>query len=145
MLSFPVRVLVLVLVLTAGPVATHTIAAAPTMLAGFMVEVVNPAANTLWSARGKDTLSDKDWDDIKQAVATLSTASATVRVAGSSPNYRTLAASAEWRDWSSKFTATVQAAVRASNRKDQQALMTAGNTLVDVCQGCHAAVAVTRR
>jgi len=142
MRSFPVRALVLVLALTSGPVATHTMAAAPPMLAGLMVEVVNPAANTLWSIRGKTTLSDKDWDDIKQAAAALSKASATLSAGGSTTGDRTLAASAAWREWSAKFTATVEAVVRASDRKDRQALVTAGNTLVDICLGCHTAVAV---
>ena len=142
MSNSPVRALVLILALTAGPVATHAMAASPAMFAGFMVEVVNPAANTLWSARGKNMLSDKDWDDIKQAAAALSKASATVSAGGSTPNDRTLAQSAAWREWSAKFAATVQAAMRASDRKDRQALVTAGNTLVDICQGCHTAVAV---
>jgi cytochrome c556 len=145
MRSFPVRALVLVLALTSGPVATHTMAAAPPMLAGFMVEVVNPAANTLWSSRGKTMLSDKDWDDIKQAAAALSKASTTLSAGGSTANDRTLAASAAWRKWSAKFTATAQAAVRASDRRDRQALVTAGNTLIDVCHGCHTAVAVLGR
>jgi hypothetical protein len=145
MFNFPVRTLVLAFAPALCVVAAHTVEAAPATLAGLMVEVVNPAANTLWSARGKDNLSDKDWDDIKQAAATLRTVTATISAGGSMPNDRTLPASAAWSKWSSQFTATVETAMRASDRKDRQALVMAGNTLVDVCQGCHAAVAVSAR
>ena len=67
---------------------------------------------------------------------------ATLSAGGSTTGDRTLAASAAWREWSAKVTATVEAVVRASDRKDRQALVTAGNTLVDICLGCHTAVAV---
>jgi hypothetical protein len=115
--------------------------AAPAPLARLMVEEINPAANILWSAGVKDTLSEKDWGDIRQAVAKLSTASVTIAEGGTMPGERDRAKSPEWKDWSQKFTAVLRAAKRASDGRDRQALIMAGNSLVDVCEGCHIVVA----
>jgi hypothetical protein len=130
--------------LAAGLVAAWSAGAAPATIAAFMVEVINPAANSLWNAGVKNTLSDEEWAEIKRAVATLSTAAVTVAEGGSMPDERERAKSAVWREWSLKLTATVQAAKRASDRKDNLALTTAGNMLVEVCEGCHVTVAMTR-
>ena len=56
--------------------------AADVSLTKLMVEVVNPAANTLWNSDGKDTLSDRDWDEIKEAIQSLSTAAGMLAVRG---------------------------------------------------------------
>lgn len=106
-------------------------------ITALMVDVVNPAANILWSSRDKDTLSDNDWSEITRALATLGAAGATIS------NEHNQAKSAEWQEWSMKFMTTVQAAKHANESKDKQALTRAGRMLVDVCEGCHMSVALT--
>ena len=119
-------------------------AAESTSLARLMVEVINPAANTIWDAGPKDALSNNDWDKIKGAVAVLSATSAALSTGGSIPHEQALAKSPEWREWSQRFATTVELARRASDRMDQKALTAAGQALVDVCQGCHLSVAIGR-
>jgi len=111
-------------------------------LARFMVEVINPAANTLWDAGSKDALSNRDWDNINRAVSALTAASVTVARGGAVASMQAAAKSPSWRGWSQKYTATVELASRASDRKDQQALNAAGKALLEVCQGCHMSVAI---
>jgi hypothetical protein len=123
-------------------VAAHAAEIASLPLARLMVEVINPAANTLWEAGPKAALSNQDWDSIKRAVDTLSQTSPTVGVGGVLPTEQALARSPQWREWSRKYAATLELARRASDRMDRPALTAAGNALVDVCEGCHMSVAM---
>ena len=126
-------------VLVLGMIAASPVSSAQMSFVMLMVDDINPAANTLWNASIKDTLSEQDWDQIKQAVGRLTAAS--MVVSAGVPAQRDLTQSQEWREWSARFTATLQAASRASNDKDRQALTAASNRLVDVCEGCHMVVA----
>jgi hypothetical protein len=128
--------------LAVGLVSACETSAAPATIGALMVRVINPAANSLWNVRAKNSLSDMNWDEIKQTLATLSAAAVTVTEGGTVPAQRDRAKSAKWREWSRELTLTVQAAKRASDRKDRRALATAGDRLVTVCQGCHMAVAI---
>jgi hypothetical protein len=128
-------------VLVLGMIATSPVNSAQASFVMLMVEVINPAANTLWNASVQSTLSEQDWDQIEQAVRTLTRASMVVSAGGDVPAQRDLTQSQEWQEWSARFTATLQAASRASNDKDRQALTAASNRLVDVCEGCHMVVA----
>jgi hypothetical protein len=111
-------------------------------LSRLMVEVINPAANTLWEAGSKQALSNQDWDNINRAVAALSATTGTVDRGGASASEQALARSPQWREWSRNFGATLERARRASDRKDQPAISAASKALVDVCQGCHMSVAM---
>jgi len=126
-------------VLVLGMIAASPVSSAQVSFVMLMVDDINPAANTLWNASIKDTLSEQDWDQIKQAVGRLTAAS--MVVSAGVPAQRDLTQSREWQEWSARFTATLQAASRASNDKDRQALTAASNRLVDVCEGCHMVVA----
>lgn len=123
-------------------VALYAAEIASMPLARLMVEVINPAANTLWATRSKDALSNRDWDNIKRAVGVLSAASVTVASGGALASEQAAAKTPQWRDWSQKYTATLELARRASDRKNQLDLNAASNALVDVCQGCHLSVAI---
>jgi cytochrome c556 len=49
------------------------------------------------------------------------------------------AKSPEWQNWAGKFTATVNAAAVAADRRDRMALIAASDALVEACEGCHTA------
>ena len=44
-----------------------------------------------------------------------------------------------WQDWTKKVSDAATAAKTAAERKDQMALATAGDNLVEYCEGCHMA------
>jgi hypothetical protein len=69
----------------------------------------------------------------------------TIGRGGALASEQALAKSPQWRDWSQKYTATLELVRRASDRKDQQAFNTAGTALMAVCQGCHMSVAIGSR
>lgn len=52
---------------------------------------------------------------------------------------RARAKSADWQDWSKKLSTSVAAAKRAADTKNQAELATAGDSLVEICGGCHTA------
>jgi hypothetical protein len=126
-------------------VASNAAEIASMPLARLMVEVINPAANTLWGTGSKDVLSNRDWDNINRAVGVLSATSVTVAGGGALTSEQAAAKSPQWRDWSQKYSATLELARHATDRKSQQDLNAAGNALVGVCQGCHISVAIGSR
>ena len=123
-------------------VAAYAAGTASMPLSRLMVEVINPAANTVLDAGSKGALSIQDWNSINRAVAVLSAASGAVARGGAFAGEQPAARLPQWREWSQKYTATLRLARRASDRRDQHALNAAGKALVDVCQGCHMLVAI---
>jgi len=114
-------------------------AAAPANMVALMMEVVGPAVQPIWDGSYADKLTDQDWERIKKAAADLAASEQTIAVGGPAPAERQRANSPAWKEWYGKFTAAVTDANRAANAKDQMALATAGDTLVEVCEGCHTA------
>jgi cytochrome c556 len=104
-----------------------------------MVNMVGPSANSLWETVGVQTISDQDWQRMKQAVARLTESAPAVSAGGTSAVETERAKSNEWKTWSGKFIDVASAAARAVDRKDQMALVAASDTMVEVCEGCHTA------
>ena len=104
-----------------------------------MVNMVGPPATSLWETVGRQTLTDQDWQRMKEAMARLSESASAVAAGGTSASEAERAKSSEWRNWTGKLVATTSAATDAVDRKDQQALLAASDTLVEICEGCHTA------
>jgi cytochrome c556 len=104
-----------------------------------MVNMVGPPATSLWEIVGAQSLSDQDWQRMKQAVARLSESASAVAVGGTSAGEAERAKSTEWQNWAGKLVATASSAARAVDRKDQMALLAASDVLIEVCEGCHTA------
>jgi len=108
-----------------------------------MVNMIGPAANSLWETAGTETLSDGDWKRLAEASGRLTDMAATVSAGGTSAVETERASSAPWKEWSGKFTDAAMAAALAVERKDQAALVSASDSLVEACEGCHTAFPIT--
>ena len=104
-----------------------------------MVNIIGPAANTLWQTAGGSMLSDQDWDRAKEMAQRLMESAALLRSGGTSVEDIERAKSREWETWAGKFADTVSLAATAANRKDRVAFAAAAGDLIEVCQGCHQA------
>ena len=104
-----------------------------------MVDVIGPAANSLWAAAGTPALSEQDWMRLKQMTARLTETANSVSFGGTTTVDVDRAKSSEWKAWAGKYTDTLSLAANAVERKDKAAFVAAADGLVDVCQGCHAA------
>jgi cytochrome c556 len=112
-------------------------------MSAFMINVVNPAANSVWSGGRAEKLTDEDWISIKQAAAQLTGSIATISLGGPIAAERGRANSPVWQEWARRFMDTVLAVERSATDRDQTALARAGDTLTEVCESCHAASAAT--
>lgn len=104
-----------------------------------MVDMIGPAANSLWAIAAAPALSDREWERAKQIAARLSEMAASVASGGTTAADTERAGSRDWTIWAGKFTDTVSLTAKAVERQDRPGLAAAADALVEVCQGCHTA------
>jgi hypothetical protein len=104
-----------------------------------MVDMIGPAANSLWAAAAVPSLSDQDWTRLKQATARLSESTWSVSFGGTTAADLERSKSSVWTSWTAKFTDKVSLAANAVESRDKQAFTAAADDLLAVCEGCHAA------
>ena len=122
---------------SAPPAPATTPAPAAQDSKSFMVGVVQPATQVLWNYGYAEKMSDENWDEVSKAATTLVGAMPTIAVGGFSDEEKARASKGGWQDWSKKTADFVQAAKQAADQKNQMALATAGDGLVETCGGCH--------
>ena len=104
---------------------------------GFMMEVVQPAAQVLWNYGYAEKMSDENWAEVEKAAATLNDAMPTIAAGGFSDAEKARASMGGWQDWTKKTADLVTAAKAAADQKNQMGLATAGDGMVETCGGCH--------
>jgi hypothetical protein len=103
----------------------------------FMKEVVQPATQVLWTYGYAEKMSDENWAEVGKAATTLVEAMPTVAAGGFSAEEKARATQGGWQDWAKKTMDNVNAAKTAADMRNQMALATAGDSLVETCGGCH--------
>jgi cytochrome c556 len=104
---------------------------------GFMIRTVAPATQPIWDLSYADKLSDADWTRVQKAAADLVASVPTVASGGPVAAEAARAKQAKWQDFTKKMQAEAVAAKAAADKKDQMALATAGDNLLEICGGCH--------
>ena len=103
-----------------------------------MVAMVDDVAHGVWEASNKDTaLSDREWRNVDEHAYQLQAAATLVSLGGTGEPDVGWALSPAWQDWAVKLRDAGVAVKRAVDAKSQMALRSAGDALVDVCEGCH--------
>jgi len=103
-----------------------------------MVAVVDDAAHGIWAGGNKDErLADLEWVEIEMNTYQLQAAATLVSMGGTGPADRGWATSPGFQEKARKLNDMALIARSAVAAKDQMALRTAGDTLVDVCNDCH--------
>jgi hypothetical protein len=103
----------------------------------FMTNVVQPATQVLWNYGYAEKMTDENWAEVMKAATTLVEAMPTIQAGGFSAEEKARATQGGWQDWAKKTTDHVTAAKLAADQKNQMALATAGDSLVETCGGCH--------
>lgn len=111
----------------------------PVSINAEMVRVVDHAAHQLWNAEkeGMAPKTDAHWENIVEHATQIAAAGALIRLEGTGPNDRTFVQQPEWQKFASAVSNAGMAALRATETKNQEALVTANGQLVDACEGCH--------
>ena len=120
-----------------APPAPSTATPAAQDSRSFMKEVVQPATQVLWNYGYAEKMSDENWAEVSKATATLVEAMPTIAAGGITEAEKTRATQGGWQDWSKKTADLANAAKLAADQKNQMALATAGDSLVESCGGCH--------
>jgi hypothetical protein len=103
-----------------------------------MVAVVDDAAHGIWAGGNKNTpLSGDEWVEIEMNTFQLQAAATLVSIGGTGPADRGWVTSPAFQEKARKLSDLAVSARAAVAAKDQMALRTSGDTLVDVCNDCH--------
>lgn len=103
-----------------------------------MVSMVDDVAHDIWEGGNKGAaLSGREWQIIDEHAQQLQAAATLVSLGGTGQADRGWVTSPAWQDWSRKLRDAGVTVKRAVDTKNQMALRSAGDALVDVCEGCH--------
>ena len=111
----------------------------PVSINAEMVRVVDHAAHQLWNAEkeGMAPKTDADWQNIVEHATQIAAAGALIRLEGTGPNDRTFVQQPEWQKFATAVSNAGLAALRATETKSQEALVSANSQLVEACEACH--------
>jgi len=103
-----------------------------------MVGMVDDVAHDIWEGGNKGAaLTGREWQVIDEHAYQLQAAATLVSLGGTGQADRGWVTSPAWQDWSRKLRDAGVTVKRAVDAKNQMALRSAGDALVDVCEGCH--------
>jgi hypothetical protein len=103
-----------------------------------MVAVVDDAAHGIWAGGNKNTaLSPDEWVEIEMNTYQLQAAATLVSIGGTGPADRGWVTSPAFQEKVRKLSDLAVSARTAATAKNQMALRSAGDTLVEVCNDCH--------
>ena len=103
-----------------------------------MVGMVDDVAHDIWEGGNKKTtLTDREWSVISEHAIQLQAAATLVSLGGTGEADKGWVTSPAWQDWSRKLRDSGVTVKRAVDSKNQMALRSAGDALVDTCEGCH--------
>jgi hypothetical protein len=103
-----------------------------------MVTTVDHIAHDIWEGGNKsNALTGQEWQFINEYAYQLQAAATLVSLGGTGQADRGWVTSPAWQDWARKLRDAGVTVTRAVDSKNQMALRSAGDALVDVCEGCH--------
>lgn len=122
----------------APPVTLSQAPRLPVSLNDVMVALVNEAADPLWVAAWKQPETDRDWRELERRAYQLELAGSLIAYPGTGALDVKWAAKPEWRSWSNQLRDVGAKAVAATQARDILAISRVGDSIVAVCEGCHA-------
>lgn len=108
-----------------------------TSINAIMVAVVDWAAHEVWEAGYAETMTGRHWLTVKQYATQLLASGTLVSLGGTGPADQSWATNQEWQRWSARMIRDTNEILRAIEEQDQEMLLTAGEALLDSCEGCH--------
>jgi hypothetical protein len=111
----------------------------PVSLNEVMVALVNHSADPIWLAAWRNPETDKDWRNLERMAYQLQVAGALLVVPGDGPMDDEWTADPQWTAWSNQLEAAGDRAVQAVAARDITRISSAGDEIVEICEGCHMA------
>jgi len=125
-----------------GPDAGASLASVPLAVSinAVMVGLVDHGAHSIWDAAVEETAprTDEDWEEVMHHAIQLVAAATTISRGGTGQFDEEWVRQPVWQSFATSLRDTGLEALDAVDRQDSQAIMEAGDHLIEVCEGCHA-------
>ncbi len=110
-----------------------------TSLNAVMVGLVDHAAHNLWDLgrEGMAPVSDADWREVEHHAIQLIAAGSSITFGGTGSMDANWVEQDGWRAYSQDLADAGVAAYDAAVRRDLNGVLTAGDSLIMSCEGCH--------
>jgi hypothetical protein len=104
-----------------------------------MVAQIDHASHELWDAarEAKTPQTEKDWRELQHHAIQVAAAGTWIAIGGNGQADPGFVKLVGWTEYAQKMTDAAVAALRATEGKDLKALLTAGDALIETCEGCH--------
>lgn len=109
----------------------------PVSINEVMASLINHSADPIWVASWRNPQSDDDWRELEHLARQLQVGGSLLTIPGTGPADAQWVANIGWRDYANQLSAAAAEAADAARARDVQAVSRAGDTIVDVCEGCH--------
>ena len=109
----------------------------PISLNEVMVAMVNQAADPIWIAAWRNPTTDEEWRELERRALQLQVAGKLLAVPGTGPRDAAWTADPGWRTWTERLSAAGGQAADAVRERNIAAISSAGDAIVEVCEGCH--------
>ena len=108
----------------------------PVSLNAVMVAMVDHAAEPIWVNGYKPPTSEAGWRDLEYNAHEVAVNGKLIQLVGTGPNDAKWVANPDWIRYADAMSAAGMAALAAAKAKDVAGVNTAGDQLVESCEGC---------
>ena len=109
----------------------------PVSINEVMASLINHSADPIWVAAWQNPQSDRDWRELEHLAHQLQLGGALLTMPGTGPLDDEWTSNAQWVNYANQLSAAAGGAVSAARSRNVQSIATAGDEIVDICEGCH--------
>jgi hypothetical protein len=109
----------------------------PVSINEVMASLINHSADPIWAAAWQNPQSDRDWRELEHLARQLQLGGALLTMPGTGPMDDEWTSNAQWVGYADQLSAAAGGAVSAARSRNVQSIASAGDEIVDICEGCH--------
>ena len=109
----------------------------PVSINAMMVALVDHSAHEIWEGGNASALTGREWQNVEQHTIQLAAAGSLISTGGTGTADYGWVMSPRWQDWARRLTDGALQANQAVQERDQMALVSAGDAILQACDGCH--------
>ncbi len=118
--------------------AAETSFPVPVSINALMVTLIDHSAHYIWDYGSMEReISADEWRTVQYYAIQLAGSGPLITLGGSGPLDKGWAASPQWTELSKKMSDGAMLALGAATSKDKAKLASAGDAVLDSCEGCH--------
>ena len=111
----------------------------PVSINEVMVALINDAADPIWVAAWKSPETDAQWRMLEHRATQLQLGGTLIAYPGTGGLDHKWTAKPTWRQWANQLSDASSEALTAIKARNIEGISTAGDRIVETCEGCHQA------